>query len=85
MKTVKNLHLWRHPKRMLVLPLLAVSLSAFAQSERFHLPALPFSLILASLGISMLSNKHKKWFNYWLVFMFVIFMGWTWFKLKGRG
>ena len=33
MKTVKNLHLWRHTKRMLVLPLLAVSLSAFAQSE----------------------------------------------------
>lgn len=33
MKTVKNLNLWRHTKRMLMLPLLAVSLSAFAQSE----------------------------------------------------
>ena len=65
--------------------LIVIALSAFAQSERFHLPALPFSLILASLGISMLSNKHKKWFNYWLILIFVANIAWAWFKLRGRG
>jgi 4-amino-4-deoxy-L-arabinose transferase-like glycosyltransferase len=65
--------------------LVVIALSAFAQSERFHLPALPFSLILAALGISMLSNKQKKWFNYWLIFIFVANIAWAWFKLRGRG
>lgn len=65
--------------------LVVIALSAFAQSERFHLPALPFSLILASLGISMLSNKQKKWFNYWLILIFVANIAWAWFKLRGRG
>lgn len=60
-------------------------LSAFAHSERFHLPAIPFELIFAAFGVSLMTKKETKWFNYWLVFMFVIFMGWTWFKLKGRG
>jgi 4-amino-4-deoxy-L-arabinose transferase-like glycosyltransferase len=65
--------------------LVVIALSAFAQSERFHLPALPFSLILAALGISMLSNKQKKWFNYWLILIFVANIAWAWFKLRGRG
>lgn len=60
-------------------------LSAFAHSERFHLPAVPFELIFAALGVSLMTKKEMKWYNYWLVFMFIVFMGWTWFKLKGRG
>jgi hypothetical protein len=65
--------------------LVVIALSEFAQSERFHLPALPFSLILAALGISQLQNKHKKWFNYWIMLIFVANIAWAWFKLKGRG
>lgn len=65
--------------------LVVIALSAFAHSERFHLPALPFSLIFAALGISLLTNKHKKWFNYWLILIFVANIAWAWFKLKGRG
>lgn len=60
-------------------------LSAFAHSERFHMPAIPFELIFAAFGVSLMTKKEIKWYNYWLVFMFVVFMGWTWFKLKGRG
>lgn len=60
-------------------------LSAFAHSERFHMPAIPIELIFAALGVSLMTKKEIKWYNYWLVFMFVVFMGWTWFKLKGRG
>lgn len=65
--------------------LIVIALSAFAHSERFHLPALPFALILAAYGISILGNKQKKWYNYWLVLIFVANIAWAWFKLKGRG
>ena len=65
--------------------LVVIALSAFAHSERFHLPALPFSLILAALGISLQTNKQKKWFNYWFILIFVANIAWVWFKLKGRG
>jgi hypothetical protein len=79
---------WR--KHVLILSvccgyLVVIALSAFAHSERFHLPALPFSLILAAVGVSLLTNKQKKWFNYWLLFIFVANIAWAWFKLKGRG
>lgn len=65
--------------------LLVVALSAFAQSERFHLPALPFLLIIAAYGVSNVTNKEKKLFNGYLMLMFVIFIAWNWFKLAGRG
>lgn len=62
-----------------------LALSHFAQSERFHLPALPISIIFASYGISIFVNKHKKYYSVWLVFIFLAIMGWSWFKLAGRG
>lgn len=65
--------------------LVVIALSEFAHSERFHLPALPFALIFAAYGISNLQNKHKKWFNYWIMFIFVANIAWAWFKLRGRG
>lgn len=65
--------------------LLVVALSAFAQSERFHLPALPFLLIIAAYGVSNVTNKEKKLFNGYIMLMFVIFIAWNWFKLAGRG
>lgn len=65
--------------------LIVIALSEFAQSERFHLPALPFSLIFAAYGISCLEKKHKKWYNYWLIVIFVANIAWAWFKLRGRG
>ena len=65
--------------------LIVIALSSFAQSERFHLPALPFSLMLAAYGISISGNKQKKWYNYWCMLMFVANIAWAWFKLRGRG
>jgi hypothetical protein len=79
---------WR--KHVLILAigcgyLIVIALSAFAHSERFHLPALPFALMLTAYGVSILSNKQKKWYNYWLILIFVANIAWAWFKLKGRG
>ncbi len=65
--------------------LIVIALSAFAHSERFHLPALPFALMLAAYGISISGNKQKKWYNYWLILIFVANIAWAWFKLRGRG
>ena len=62
-----------------------LALSHFAQSERFHLPALPIALIFAAYGISEMTNQHKKLFDYWTLFILVVIIGWSWFKLAGRG
>ena len=65
--------------------LMVIAFSAFAQSERFHLPALPFIMIFAAYGVSIVDNKFKKYFNIWAVFIFVAIVAWSWFKLAGRG
>lgn len=65
--------------------LLILAQSAFAQSERFHQPALPFILILAAFGVSQITNKQKKYFTWYMGLLIVMFVGWQWFKLAGRG
>ena len=62
-----------------------IAMSAFAQSERFHQPALPFYLMFAAYGISNITNKEKKYFNAYLVLLLFIVLAWNWFKLAGRG
>lgn len=59
--------------------------SSFAQAERFHQPALPFLLIVAAFGISKLTNKDKKYFKWYIAFLFIALLGWNYFKLAGRG
>lgn len=59
--------------------------SNYAHSERFHIPSLPFELMFAAYGISQFRNKHKTWFTLWLAIIFLANIGWSWFKLRGRG
>lgn len=65
--------------------LVVLAFSAFAQSERFHQPVLPFLMILASVGISQVTNKTKKYFTWYMVLLFIVIVAWSWFKLAGRG
>lgn len=67
--------------------LVVLVFSSFAQSERFHQPVLPFILMFAAYGISLISQQKmlKKWYNYWCIIMFVAALAWNWFKLAGRG
>ena len=67
--------------------LVVLVFSSFAQSERFHQPVLPFILMFAAYGISLMSQQKmlKKWYNYWCIMMFIAAMAWNWFKLAGRG
>lgn len=67
--------------------LVVLAFSSFAQSERFHQPAMPFELMFAAYGLSiaLTKKKYKRWFTYWSALMFVACVAWNWFKLKGRG
>ncbi len=67
--------------------LVVLVFSSFAQSERFHLPILPLTLMFAALGISLMKENPwmKRYFNYWCVLMFLAAVAWNWFKLAGRG
>ncbi len=65
--------------------LMVIAFSAFAHSERFHLPALPFELIFAAFGVSLIEKKERKYFDWWMMFIFVAIIAWSWFKLAGRG
>lgn len=81
-------HDWRKhifPLAMMGGYLMVISFSNFAHSERFHQPALPFELMFAAVGISMLKRKHLKWIDYWLYAILVANVLWAWFKLAGKG
>ena len=65
--------------------LLVLVFSNFAHSERFHFPVLPFELMFAAYGITMMKNKHKRWYMMWIVGICVANIAWSWIKLAGRG
>lgn len=64
--------------------LLALILSEFAQSERFHQPIIPFEMMYAAFAISIITKRQKKFYNLWLIFIFAVGIFWQWFKLAGR-
>ena len=77
-------------KHLLILTFIGLYLfilakSSFALSERFHLPALPFIIILAAYGITQINPRSKKYFLPYVVFIVILIVGWNWFKLAGRG
>ena len=67
--------------------LVVLTMSSFAQSERFHQPVMPFELMFAAYGLSIAvtNKKYKRWFTYWCGLMFIAAIAWNWFKLAGRG
>lgn len=65
--------------------LVILAMSGFALSERFHMPAVPFLLILAGYGITQMDNRNVKYYIPYLVLIGLVIFGWNWFKLAGRG
>ncbi len=81
---------WREhllPLSFLLGYLVVLVFSAFAHSERFHQPIMPFELMFAAYGLSLaLSHRrYKRWCLYWCALMFIAAVAWNWFKLAGRG
>ena len=62
-----------------------ISLSGFANSERFLLPGLPCLIIMWAYGISVLNKKNYKFVNYWSVIVVVMEVAWAYFKIGSRG
>ena len=62
-----------------------VSMSGFANSERFLLPGLPCLIIMWAYGISELNAKNYKFVNYWSVIVVLMQVGWAYFKIGSRG
>lgn len=84
--------LFRREWRQHVLPLavmcgylVVLVFSNFAHSERFHFPILGFELMFAAFGVSQMTNRHKRWFNIWLVVICIANFAWALIKLRGRG
>jgi len=65
--------------------LLVLAFSNFAHSERFHFPMLGLELLFAAYGVSQATNKQKRWFTLWLIFICLANIGWAYIKLAGRG
>lgn len=66
--------------------LIALTLSSFAHSGRFHHPIIPVEMIFAALGMSFIKNKRQaNFFDYFLLLEFLIIVVWNGFKLRGRG
>ena len=65
--------------------LVVLVFSNFAHSERFHFPVLAFELMFAAYGVTLVRNKHKRWYVLWLVGVSVAIFIWSYIKLAGRG
>lgn len=62
-----------------------ISMSGFANAERFLLPGLPCLIIIWAYGISELTAKTFKFVKYWYVVVPVMEIAWAYFKIGSRG
>jgi len=69
----------------ILLYLAVLSSSGYALAGRFHLPVIPFLLVLAGYGITQMNNKNIKYYVPYLIVISLVIIGWNWFKLAGRG
>ena len=62
-----------------------VSMSGYSNSERFLLPALPGLICMWAFGISELRRKSYHLLTPWCILVFLMELGWAYFKLGSRG
>ena len=67
--------------------LVVLVFSNFAQSGRFHQPAMPFEMLFAAYALAKFKEKkiYKTGYTAWLALMFIATIAWSLFKLRGRG
>lgn len=78
---------WRKhivPLALTVGYLFVLVFSNFAHSERFHFPVLVFELMFAAYGVSLMKNKQKRWYMFWIIGICIANIAWSWIKLSGR-
>ena len=62
-----------------------ISLSGFANAERFLLPGLPCLIMIWAYGISILNAKNYKMVKYWYFIVPIMEIGWAYFKIGSKG
>ena len=62
-----------------------ISMTGFANSERFLLPGLPGLIIMWAYGLSVLNAKSYRFVKYWFLLIPLMEIGWAYFKLGSRG
>lgn len=62
-----------------------VSLSGFSNAERFLLPGLPCLIMMWAYGVSVLREKTYRFLFPWCIVVFIMEVGWAFFKLGSRG
>lgn len=62
-----------------------VAMSGFSNSERFLLPGLPCLIMMWAYGISTLRARTYKLLFPWCIVVFLMEVGWAYFKLGSRG
>ena len=62
-----------------------ISLSGFANSERFLLPALPCLIVFWAYGVSILNKKNFRFVKFWSIVVVLMEVGWAYFKIGSRG
>lgn len=77
--------------------LIILSFSTYAQSGRFHMPAIPFEMMFAAYFLKLMQQNvrltphvggkvtYMRWYNYWCIACVAFVVFWQWFKLKGQG
>lgn len=77
--------------------LIILAFSTYAQSGRFHMPAIPFEMMFAAYFIKIIQQNRRmtsgqgskatyiRWYTYWCIFCVAVIVFWQWFKLKGQG
>lgn len=77
-------------KHILILSFILIYLailtkSSFSLSGRFHMPLMPFYMILAAYGIVNFYRFGRRYYIPYIVLVAAVIIVWNWFKLAGRG
>lgn len=62
-----------------------ISLSGFANAERFLLPGLPCLIVFWAYGLSLLNEKNYRLVKVWYYVIPIMEIGWAFFKIGSRG
>ena len=65
--------------------LFIMAYTGYVTNGRYHLVAAPLLFFFSAYGYSIMTSKKIKWFDIFLIFIFILNMGWNYFKLLGRG
>ena len=62
-----------------------ISMSGFANAERFLLPGLPCLIIFWAYGLSLLNAKNYRFVQVWFFIIPIFEIAWAYFKIGSRG